>query len=53
VLLLRHRAETGSAVAGGLLAGWPTAVDRFAKVMPRDYKRVLAAASPSIKEVLS
>jgi glutamate synthase (NADPH/NADH) large chain len=41
----RHRAETGSAVAGELLAGWERALVRFVKVMPKDYKRVLDAAS--------
>ncbi len=44
-LVERHRAETGSAVAGELLAGWERALARFVKVMPKDYKRVLAAAS--------
>ncbi len=37
-----HLAHTGSAVAEALLAEWSTAVERFAKVMPRDYARVLA-----------
>ncbi len=44
-LVERHRAETGSAVAGRLLADWERALPRFVKVMPKDYKRVLAAAS--------
>jgi glutamate synthase (NADPH/NADH) large chain len=44
-LVARHQAETGSAVAAALLADWESAVCRFARVMPRDYKRVLAAAS--------
>jgi glutamate synthase (NADPH) large chain len=43
-LLGRHQAETGSAVAARLLADWPAARRRFRRVMPRDYKRVLAAA---------
>jgi glutamate synthase (NADPH) large chain len=43
-LIGRHHAETGSAVAAGLLADWPAALARFGRVMPRDYKRVLAAA---------
>ena len=43
-LIARHQAETGSAVAAGLLADWDAALPRFARVMPRDYKRVLAAA---------
>jgi glutamate synthase (NADPH/NADH) large chain len=44
-LVERHRAETGSAVAGELLGGWERALARFVKVMPKDYKRVLDAAS--------
>jgi glutamate synthase (NADPH/NADH) large chain len=43
-LVKRHHAETGSAVAGRLLADWASALGRFGKVMPKDYKRVLAAA---------
>ncbi len=43
-LLGRYRAETGSCVAAGLLADWPAALARFGRVMPKDYKRVLAAA---------
>ena len=44
-LVERHHVETGSAVAARLLADWDTAVPRFGKVMPKDYKRVLDAAS--------
>ncbi|MEO3867203.1 glutamate synthase large subunit [Nonomuraea sp. B12E4] len=40
----KHFAETGSPVAKQLLAGWDAAVGRFGKIMPTDYKRVLAAA---------
>jgi glutamate synthase (NADPH/NADH) large chain len=40
----RHAAETGSKIAAGLLSGWDRSVERFGKVMPRDYKRVLEAA---------
>jgi glutamate synthase (NADPH) large chain len=40
----RHTAETGSQVAADLLADWDRSLLRFSKVMPRDYKRVLAAA---------
>ncbi len=43
-LIGRHQAETGSVVAAALLADWEAALPRFARVMPRDYKRVLAAA---------
>ena len=46
----RHHAETGSAVAGRLLASWDEAVERFSKVMPKDYKRVLVAASAAERE---
>ncbi len=46
----RHRSETGSAVAARLLASWDASVRRFAKVMPKDYKRVLSAASAAERE---
>ncbi len=39
----RHAAETGSTVAEKLLAEWDSALDRFTKIMPLDYKRVLEA----------
>jgi glutamate synthase (NADPH/NADH) large chain len=51
-LVGRHLAETGSAVAGRLLADWASALDRFGKVMPRDYKRVLAAAQRAERDGL-
>jgi glutamate synthase (NADPH) large chain len=44
----RHCAETGSAVAARLLADWDPG--RFTKVMPKDYKRVLSAASQAERE---
>jgi glutamate synthase (NADPH/NADH) large chain len=44
----RHHGETGSAVAAKLLANWDPA--RFTKVMPKDYKRVLSAASQAERE---
>jgi len=40
-LIERHREHTGSTVAEGLLAQWPAIAEKFVKVMPRDYKRVL------------
>jgi glutamate synthase (NADPH/NADH) large chain len=43
-IVSRHAAETGSKVAAGLLSEWERAVERFGKIMPRDYKRVLEAA---------
>ncbi|OHV36144.1 glutamate synthase subunit alpha [Pseudofrankia sp. EUN1h] len=42
-LLTRHRRETGSTVAARLLADWEDEQEKFVKVMPRDYKRVLTA----------
>ncbi|MGC5163324.1 glutamate synthase large subunit [Rhodococcus sp. DT1] len=39
----RHRDETGSDVAARILADWSQQVSHFAKVMPRDYKKVLMA----------
>ncbi|MCQ0000178.1 glutamate synthase large subunit [Streptomyces sudanensis] len=39
----RHHEETGSTVAGKLLADWPAAADRFSRVTPTAYKAVLAA----------
>ncbi len=42
-IIIRHHAETGSEVARRLLADWDVAVDRFGKVMPTDFKRVLSA----------
>ncbi|MDI5963186.1 glutamate synthase large subunit [Streptomyces sp. SL13] len=39
----RHQEETGSTVATALLADWGTTLTRFGKIMPRDYKAVLAA----------
>jgi glutamate synthase (NADPH/NADH) large chain len=35
--------QTGSVVAAELLADWQASLPRFAKVMPRDYRRVLDA----------
>ncbi|MBO0805916.1 MAG: glutamate synthase subunit alpha, partial [Nocardiopsaceae bacterium] len=49
-VLSRHHAETGSAVAASLLASWEPAAERFSKVMPKDYKRVLRAASAAERE---
>jgi len=46
----RHCEETRSVVAARLLASWDDQVQRFTKVMPKDYKRVLAAASAAERE---
>jgi glutamate synthase (NADPH/NADH) large chain len=47
-VVARHHAETGSAVAARLLADFDPG--RFTKVMPKDYKRVLSAASQAERE---
>jgi glutamate synthase (NADPH/NADH) large chain len=49
-VLSRHHAETGSTVARALLADWDAAVSRFVKVMPKDYKRVLAAQAAAERD---
>ncbi|WP_190815463.1 glutamate synthase large subunit [Saccharopolyspora pogona] len=46
----RHYEQTESAVARELLADWDTAVERFGKVMPKDFKRVLAARSAAERD---
>jgi glutamate synthase (NADPH/NADH) large chain len=48
----RHAEETESAVARKLLDGWDAAVERFGKVMPKDYKRVLSAQAEAAAEGL-
>ena len=49
-IISRHQQETGSVVATALLADWPRTLLRFTKVMPKDYKRVLSAASAAERE---
>ena len=44
-LIDRHVIETGSDVGIRVLADWDRARSSFVKIMPRDYKRVLAAAA--------
>ncbi|GAB2975317.1 glutamate synthase large subunit [Amycolatopsis acidiphila] len=46
----RHYAETESVVAHALLADWDVAVERFGKVMPKDYKRVLQAQAAAERD---
>jgi glutamate synthase domain-containing protein 3 len=40
-LLIQHAGYTGSTVAARLLSDWDWAVEKFVKVMPLDYRRVL------------
>ncbi|HEX4491551.1 MAG TPA: glutamate synthase large subunit [Acidimicrobiia bacterium] len=42
-IVSRHLEETGSAVAERILSAWWRESDRFRKVFPKDFKRVLAA----------
>ncbi|MBW3086386.1 Glutamate synthase [NADPH] large chain [Austwickia sp. TVS 96-490-7B] len=51
-LLRRHVEMTGSTVAAGLLADWPTARRRFSLILPRDYQRVLDVRAASEAEGL-
>ena len=41
ILLERHQLYTGSKRATDLLENWPQSLDKFVKVMPRDYARAL------------
>jgi len=43
VTLMKHVTLTGSRYAGKLLEDWGTLQQRVVKVMPREYKRALAA----------
>jgi glutamate synthase (NADPH/NADH) large chain len=51
-IVTRHCQETGSDVAARLLAAWPAEVQRFLKVFPKDYKRVLGAIRRAEEEGL-
>ncbi|MFI1329532.1 glutamate synthase large subunit [Streptomyces sp. NPDC020845] len=49
----RHHEETGSTVAGALLADWDAALPRFSKIIPTTYKAVLAAKDAAERAGLS
>jgi glutamate synthase (NADPH) large chain len=49
-LVERYHGATGSVIAAGLLADWEAAVPRLCAVMPKDYKRVLAATRRAERE---
>ncbi|WP_378146492.1 glutamate synthase large subunit [Cnuibacter sp. UC19_7] len=51
-LLERHVAETESALAARMLADFDTTVQRFIKVLPRDYAAVLATRQTAVEEGL-
>jgi glutamate synthase (NADPH/NADH) len=40
-LIEDHKKYTGSTPAANILADWDAALQRFKKIMPRDYRRVL------------
>jgi glutamate synthase (NADPH/NADH) large chain len=42
-IVSRHLEETGSAVAERILSDWWSEADRFRKIFPKDFKRVLQA----------
>jgi len=52
-LIAQHEALTGSAVARRVLDAWPVVLQKFVKVMPRDYKRVLAERREHDEEIES
>jgi len=43
VMVRRHADLTDSILAGRVLAGWSGLVNKFVKVMPKDYQRMLQA----------
>ncbi len=49
-IVRRHLEHTESAVAGELLNNWTAALSRFSKVMPTDYKKVLAVSAQAERE---
>ena len=51
-LIEAHAKATGSARAKRMLAGWAGTIKRFVKVMPRDYKRMLAAIDAASRDGL-
>ena len=48
--IMLHRDETGSTVADQILIDWVSASEQFVTVMPRDYRRVLAATERAVAE---
>jgi glutamate synthase domain-containing protein 3 len=49
-IIERHVEYTSSELGARVLHDWPTIAARFVKVMPRDYKRVLAAEARATAE---
>jgi glutamate synthase (NADPH/NADH) large chain len=52
-LIEEHAERTGSNVATEVLGNWNTALGQFVKVMPTDYKRVLAERKQREQEIIA
>jgi glutamate synthase (NADPH/NADH) large chain len=52
-LIQKHVAATGSKHAENILAAWPTKLPKFLRVIPKDYKRVLACLKRAHDQGLS
>jgi len=52
-LIERHVAATGSAIGQRVLDSWPTSVQQFVAVMPRDFKRVKAEEAAKARELVA
>jgi glutamate synthase domain-containing protein 3 len=50
-LISKHVQYTGSDLGGRVLDGWKALVRKFVKVMPVDYKRVLAERKTRQREI--
>ncbi len=49
-LIEEHHELTGSAVAASIIDDWETCLTQFVKVMPRDYKRIMAERAARTEE---
>ena len=49
-ITMLHNEETGSELAGRILADWTSASEQFVTVMPRDYRRVREATERAVAE---
>jgi len=52
-LIEEHAERTGSTVATEVLDNWSSALGQFVKVMPTDYKRVLAERKQREQELVT
>ena len=49
-LIEDHKKYTGSTPASEILGDWDVALKKFKKIMPRDYRRVLAERKHRVEE---